>query len=189
MGGPLPHVMAAKAVAFREAASSNFRHYAQQIVDNCQALAASCIKNGLDVPTGGTDNHLMLINVHKAGLTGRQAESAMTECNITVNRNSLPKDPNGPWYTSGMRLGTAAITTLGMGKAEMTEIGSIIADVINGTTQAQDKKDLSKKSKAKYNLDSNIKVKIHERVKNLMDKFPVYPQLDLELLKKNFMIS
>jgi len=98
MGGPLPHVMAAKAVAFREASSPEFRQYARKIVDNCQALAAACMKNGLEVLTGGTDNHLLLANVqNSAGITGRQAESALHECNITVNRNSLPGDPNGPW--------------------------------------------------------------------------------------------
>jgi glycine hydroxymethyltransferase len=200
MGGPLPHVIAAKAISFREAATPEFRQYAQKIVDNCRALAAACIKNGLDVLTGGTDNHLMLVNVHKNGLTGRQAESALQECHITVNRNSLPRDPNGPWYTSGLRLGTAAITSLGMAENEMAEIGSLIADVIKATTQAQvtsteprsgegsplDKNDASKKSKAKYNIDTNAKTAIQARVKNLMDKFPVYPQLNLEMLKKAF---
>ena len=186
MGGPLPHVIAAKAIAFREASTSEFKSYAQKIVDNCQALAASCLKNGLEVQTGGTENHLLLINVHRAGLTGRQAESAMTEYSMTVNRNSIPNDPNGPWYTSGMRVGTAAVTSLGMGKTEMEEIGSIITDAINGTTQAADKKDPSKMSRAKYNIDLKVRDNVVERVKNLMKKFPVYPQLDLDLLKKHF---
>jgi glycine hydroxymethyltransferase len=186
MGGPLPHVIAAKAVAFREAASPEFRQYAQRIVDNCQALAAGCIKNGLDVLTGGTDNHLILINVHKAGITGRQAESALHECRITVNRNSLPRDPNGPWYTSGLRIGTAAVTSLGMGQVEMNDISSLIADALKGTTQAPNKKDPSKNSKAKYILETSVKSRIHEQVKTLMDRFPVYPELDLELLKKTF---
>ncbi|MDR2942975.1 MAG: glycine hydroxymethyltransferase [Treponema sp.] len=186
MGGPLPHVIAAKAVAFREASLPGFRQYAQNIVDNCQALAASCIENGLDVLTGGTDNHLILINVHKNGLTGRQAESALHECYITLNRNSLPRDPNGPWYTSGIRLGTAAVTSLGMGKAEMTELGALIAEVIKGTTQSRDKKDPSKNSKAKYDINAGVKEAVIKRVKNLLDRFPVYPELDLELLKKSF---
>jgi len=186
MGGPLPHVIAAKAVAFREASAPEFRQYAQRIADNCKALAASCLKNGLDVLTEGTDNHLLLVNVNKAGITGRQAESALHECHITINRNSLPNDPNGPWYTSGIRVGPAALTTLGMGEAEMTELGELIAAVIKGTTQAQDKKDPSKKSKAKYEIDASVKAKVLERVKTLMDKFPVYPQLDLELLKEAF---
>jgi glycine hydroxymethyltransferase len=186
MGGPLPHVIAAKAVGFREAATAEFRQYAQKIVDNCKALADSCIKNGLDVLTGGTDNHLILINVHKAGITGRQAESALHECHITLNRNSLPNDPNGPWYTSGIRVGTAAVTTLGMGETEMAEIGALLAKVIKGTTQGKDKKDPSKNSKAKYNIDADVKNEVHAGVKALMEKFPVYPELDLELLKKYF---
>jgi glycine hydroxymethyltransferase len=186
MGGPLPHVIAAKAIAFREAAAPEFRQYAQKVAGNCKALAESCIKNGLDVLTGGTDNHLILINVHKDGITGRQAESALHECHITLNRNSLPSDPNGPWYTSGIRVGTAATTTLGMGEAEMTELGSLLAKVVKGTTQAPDKKDPSKNSKAKYNINEGIKDEVHMRVKALMERFPVYPELDLELLKKAF---
>jgi glycine hydroxymethyltransferase len=186
MGGPLPHVIAAKAVALQEAAAPEFRQYAQKIVDNCKALAASCMKNNLDVLTGGTDNHLLLVNVHNAGLTGRQAESALHECRITLNRNSLPRDPNGPWYTSGIRIGTAAVTTLGMGEAEMTELGELMAKVIKGTTQAQDAKDPSKKSKAKYLVSEAVKSEVHERVKTLLVRFPVYPQIDLELLKKSF---
>jgi glycine hydroxymethyltransferase len=186
MGGPLPHVIAAKAVAFREAAAPEFKQYAQKIVDNCKALAASCMKNGLDVLTGGTDNHLLMVNVNNAGITGRQAESALHECLITLNRNSLPRDPNGPWYTSGIRIGTAATTSLGMGEAEMTELGELIAKVVKGTTQAQDAKDPSKKSKAKYIVDNAVKSEVHKRVKSLLERFPVYPQLNLDLLKKYF---
>ena len=186
MGGPLPHVIAAKAVAFREAAAPEFKSYAQRIVKNCQALAASCMKNGLTVLTGGTDNHLLLVNVHNLGLTGRQAESALHECHITLNRNSLPFDPNGPWYTAGLRIGTAAATTLGMGEAEMEEIGSIIALVLKGTIQAPTEKDPSVKSKAKYLIEPAVKAEALERVKKLLDRFPVYPQLDLPLLKEAF---
>jgi len=186
MGGPLPHVIAAKAVAFREASSPEFRAYAQKIVDNCQALAEACIKNGIEVLTGGTDNHLFLANVRVLGITGRQAESALHDCAITLNRNSLPFDPNGPWYTSGLRIGTAAVTTLGMGKAEMEELGSIIALVLKNTSQAQDAKDPSKKSKAKYIIGEKAKAEAQERVKKLLDRFPVYPHLDLNLLKEAF---
>ncbi|MCL2067723.1 MAG: glycine hydroxymethyltransferase [Treponema sp.] len=186
MGGPLPHVMAAKAAAFREALAEGFRSYAQCIVDNCRALASSCVKNGLEVLTGGTDNHLILVNVNKNGLTGRQAESVLHECNITVNRNSLPFDPNGPWYTSGLRIGTAAVTSLGMGRQEMEELGAIIALILNGTSPAPGDKDPSVKSKAKYLIDPAAKAQAVERVKKLLDRFPVYPQLDLALLKKAF---
>jgi glycine hydroxymethyltransferase len=186
MGGPLPHVIAAKAVAFREAAAPEFRRYAQNIVDNCAALAASCVKNGLEVLTGGTDNHLLLVNVNRTGLTGRQAESALHECHITLNRNSLPFDPNGPWYTSGLRIGTAAVTTLGMGRAEMEELGAVIALVLKGTHQAPGEKDPSTKSKAKYNIDPAIKAEAAGRVQQLLDRFPVYPELDLPFLKAAF---
>ena len=191
MGGPLPHVIAAKAVAFREAAAPEFKDYAQKVVDNCKALADACMKNGLEVLTGGTDNHLLLINVDRIGLTGRQAESALLECNITLNRNSLPSDPNGPWYTSGLRVGTAAVSTLGMGPAEMEEIGSVIALVLKGTTQAELAKPAdgtapAKKSKSKYLINPAVKAEAVERVKAVTDRFQVYPELDLPLLKKAF---
>ena len=186
MGGPLPHIVAAKAVAFREAAAPEFAVYARRIVDNCRALAASCVKNGLEVLTGGTDNHLLLVNVFNLGLTGRQAETALHECHVTVNRNSLPFDPNGPWYTSGLRIGSAATTTLGMGEAEMEEIGSIIALVLRGTSQAPTEKNPAVKSKAKYLIDQAVKNEALARVKKLLDRFPVYPELDLPLLKEAF---
>ncbi|GHT95500.1 serine hydroxymethyltransferase [Spirochaetia bacterium] len=186
MGGPLPHVIAAKAVAFREAGRPEFRRYAQRIVENSQALAVACIKGGLEVLTGGTDNHLFLVNVRSLGITGRQAESALHECNITLNRNSLPYDLNGPWYTSGLRIGTAATTTLGMGTADMEELGAIIALVLKNTNPAPDTKDPSKKSKAKYVIEAKAKAEALDRVKKLLDRFPVYPELDLDLLKKAF---
>ena len=186
MGGPLPHIMAAKAVAFKEAAKPEFREYASRVVENTQALAAACIKNGIEVLTGGTDNHLFLANVRALGLTGRQAESALHDCKITLNRNSLPFDPNGPWYTSGLRLGTAAVTTLGMSKAEMDELGSIIALVLKNTVQAPDAKDPAKKSKNKYIIDEKAKAEALRRIEQLQNRFPVYPELDLKLLKEAF---
>jgi glycine hydroxymethyltransferase len=191
MGGPLPHVIAAKAIALREAAQPDFRSYAARIVENCQVLAESCIKNGLTVLTGGTDNHLILVNVHELTrgedrITGRQAESALHECNITLNRNSLPNDPNGPWYTAGLRIGTPAVTTLGMGKPEMEELGSIIALVLKNTKPAPDAKNPAQKSRAKYVIAQSAKTQALERVKKLLDRFPVYPELDLDFLKKAF---
>jgi glycine hydroxymethyltransferase len=186
MGGPLPHVIAAKAVAFREASKPGFRDYAKKIVENTQALAAACSGNGLDVLTGGTDNHLFLVNVRNLGLSGRQAESSLHECNITLNRNSLPFDPNGPWYTSGLRIGTAAATSLGMGKPEMEELGAIISLVLKNTSPEKDARDPGKLSKAKYVIDGRAKSEALERVKKLLDRFPVYPQLDLKLLKDAF---
>jgi glycine hydroxymethyltransferase len=191
MGGPLPHVIAAKAVALREAGTEEFRGYARRIVDNSRALAAACIKGGLDVLTGGTDNHLFLVNVRslrqgEEALTGRQAESALHECRITLNRNSLPFDPNGPWYTSGLRIGTAAVTTLGMGGDEMEELGAIISLVLKNTSPAADGKNPSKKSKSGYIIVKSAKEEALQRVKGLLDRFPVYPELNLPLLKGAF---
>jgi glycine hydroxymethyltransferase len=186
MGGPLPHIIAAKAVAFREAGRPEFHEYAANIVKNAQSLAASCTANGLNVLTGGTDNHLFLVNVRSLGLTGRQAESVLHECGITLNRNSIPFDPNGPWYTSGLRIGTAAVTTLGMGQAEMDEIGSIIAFVLKNTSQAPDTKDPAKKSRVKYTIAPAVKNEALERVHSVLSRFPVYPEIDLEFLKKAF---
>ncbi len=186
MGGPLPHVIAAKAVAFREASSAEFQTYAHKIVENSQALAAACMKGGLEVLTGGTDNHLFLVNVRPLGITGRQAESALHECGITLNRNSLPYDPNGPWYTSGLRIGTAAVTTLGMGTKEMEELGAIISLVLKGTKPSPDAKDPTKPSKAKYEVAPAVKTEALKRVEALLSRFPVYPELDLALLKEAF---
>ncbi|MDR2096362.1 MAG: glycine hydroxymethyltransferase [Treponema sp.] len=186
MGGPLPHVIAAKAIAFREAGQPEFQDYARRIVENCQAMAASCMNNGLEVLTGGTDNHLFLVNVRNLGITGRQAESALLECNITLNRNSLPRDPNGPWYTSGLRIGSAAVTTLGMGKDDVAEIGNIISLVLRHTAPASDPKIPSRKSKARYVIDPAAKAEALDRVEKLLSRYPVYPELDLALLKKAF---
>ena len=120
LGGPLSHAIAAKTVAFREASQPAFRAYAANIVSNARALAEACIRLGMPVLTGGTDNHLLLIDVFGGfGLTGRQAESALRQCGVTLNRNAIPFDPNGPWYTSGLRVGTPAVTTLGMSDTEM----------------------------------------------------------------------
>jgi glycine hydroxymethyltransferase len=186
MGGPLPHVIAAKAVAFREAARPDFRDYARRIVENTQALAASCAGNGLDVLTGGTDNHLFLVNVRGIGLSGRQAEDSLHDCNITLNRNALPFDPNGPWYTSGLRIGTAAVTTLGMGKAEMEELGNIITLALKGTKPARDEKNPQKQNKSRYTIDETVKTEALARVERLLSRFPVYPELDLPALKGAF---
>ena len=144
------------------------------------------MKNGLEVQTGGTDNHLFLANVRILGLTGRQGENACNECNIILNRNSLPYDPNGPWYTSGLRIGTAAVTTLGMGKPEMNELGEIITEVLKNTKAAASQKDSSKLSKVKYTIDEKEKKNIMRRVDLLMSRFPVYPELDLKFLKECF---
>jgi glycine hydroxymethyltransferase len=186
MGGPLPHVIASKAVAFREASSPSFKKYAQSIVDNASALAAECMKLGLNVVSGGTDNHLLLVNVQTMGLTGRQAESALHECGITLNRNSLPFDPNGPWYTSGLRIGTPAVTSLGMNIADMKEIASVMKLVLSNTKPAPDEKNPGQMSKAKYTVDAAAKAEALKKVGALLSRYPVYPELDLAFLKKHF---
>ena len=155
LGGPLPHVMAAKGVAFTEANRPEFRAYAQAVAANAQALAAACLAEGLVVPTGGTDNHLLLIDVRPFGLSGRQAESAVRRCGITLNRNSLPFDPNGPWYTSGLRVGTPAVTTLGMGPAEMKEIAAVLKLILSHTEAEEVKETAAKpagRSQAKFTI-------------------------------------
>lgn len=188
IGGPLPHVMASKAVALTEANTAEFRAYARRIVDNARSLARACVKEGLSVVTGGTDNHLLLIDVTPFDLNGRQAESAVRECGVTLNRNSLPYDPNGPWYTSGLRIGTPAVTTLGMGESEMSEIAAILKLVLANTTPARIETgpNAGNLSKAKYELDPNAKNEAKRRVAALLDRFPVYPELDLGILLKAF---
>ncbi|MDG5816347.1 glycine hydroxymethyltransferase [Chitinispirillales bacterium ANBcel5] len=188
IGGPLAHVMAAKAVAFTEANDTEFQTYAQSIVKNSASLSKFLIDEGLSVATGGTDNHLMLIDVTPFGITGRQAESALRECGITLNRNSLPYDPNGPWYTSGLRIGTPAVTTLGMGEEEMKEIAGIVKLVLSNCTPntIASGPNAGKPSKAKYSIEPGAAGEAKDRVNSLLSRFPVYPELDLELLQKHF---
>ena len=128
LGGPLPHVMAAKAIAFAEARQPSFAGYAAAIVANAQALADGLQRRGVRLVTGGTSNHLVLADVATSfGLTGRQAESALLDAGVVTNRNSIPRDANGAWYTSGIRMGTPALTTLGFGPDELDEIADIFA--------------------------------------------------------------
>jgi glycine hydroxymethyltransferase len=181
LGGPLPHAMAAKAVAFREALRPEFGDYAQKIVENARALAEGCVAEGLDVLTGGTDNHLLLVDVAKTfGLTGRQAESAVRECGITLNRNSLPFDTNGPWYTSGLRLGTPATTTLGMGAPEMREIARLMKLALANTRPLRTKN--GGQSKSGFKTEPGAAEEVRRGVAALLSRFPLYPELDLDLL-------
>lgn len=170
LGGPLPHVMAAKAIAFKEANTESFRTYAHQIVKNAQCLANALIKRGVEITTKGTDNHLMVLNVAKSfGLTGRQAECALREAGLTVNRNAVPFDVNGPWYTSGVRMGTPAVTTLGMKEKEMEEIADVIATLLSGCKPGA--------TKAKVEVDPSVVAAAHKRVGALLHRFPLYPEL------------
>ena len=136
LGGPLSHVMAAKAVAFAEARQPSFQTYAQAIADNAKALAEGFLKRGATLVTGGTDNHIVLLDVSSYGLTGRQAESALLDAGIVTNRNAIPRDPNGAWYTSGVRIGTPALTSRGFGPAEFDRVAELMVDVLTATSPA-----------------------------------------------------
>ena len=143
---------------------------------------------GVPLDTDGTDNHLMLLDVTKFGLNGRQAESAVRAAGITLNRNALPFDPNGPWYTSGLRIGTPAVTTLGMGKEEMKEIADIIALVLKNSRPAVITKGehAGQPSKSAAHTAPAARKEAYDRVQALLRKFPLYPELDLEFLQKAF---
>ena len=188
IGGPLPHVTAAKAIALTEADSEEFRRYAARIVENSRTLADACMSLEMKLSSNGTDNHLLLLDVTGFGLNGRQAESVLRECGITLNRNALPADPNGPWYTSGLRIGTPGVTSLGMGGEEMKEIASIIKMVLSATKAKilSTGKNAGKPSRSKYEIEQSVIDQAFSRVKDLLDKYPVYPELDLEFLQREF---
>jgi glycine hydroxymethyltransferase len=188
IGGPLPHVMAAKAVAFKEANEPEFKEYAQNVVNNSRAMAEAMIDEGLKICTGGTDNHLLLIDVTPFGLNGRQAEAAVRECGVTLNRNSLPFDPNGPHYTSGLRVGSPAVTSLGMGADEMKEIASIFKLILSSTTPKilTKGKNAGQPSKVKYDIPESVVEEGRARVQSLLNRFVLYPELDVEFLKSHF---
>jgi glycine hydroxymethyltransferase len=178
LGGPLPHVMAAKAVAFQEASTQSFRDYAHQIVANAKTLADRLMQRGVALITGGTDNHLVMIQAHESfGLSGRQAETALRSCGLTVNRNSVPNDPFGPLHGSGVRLGTPAITTLGMKDSEMNEIADLIVSVLQAARpQPKDQEPLYR---APVFVDPEHQKAVKTRVKDLLARFPLYPELPL----------
>lgn len=131
-GGPLMHVIAAKAVCFKEALSPEFKEYGKNVVENAQALAKGLMSRGLDIVSGGTDNHLMLLDLRAKGLTGKEVEKLLDEAHITANKNTVPNDPQKPFVTSGVRLGTPAVTSRGMNIADMDKIAEAIALVVNG---------------------------------------------------------
>jgi len=188
LGGPLPHVMAAKAVAFAEASQPEFKEYAHRIVENSNALAEALQSEGMEVVSGGTDNHLLLIDCRPHGITGRQAASALGDCYVTLNKNAIPFDPETPMITSGLRAGTPALTTLGMGSEEMKEIAQVFRLVLTNMERGTIEKgpNAGKPSKVAYELDHIAAEQARERVRDLLSKFPVYPQLDLDFLKQHF---
>jgi glycine hydroxymethyltransferase len=172
LGGPLGHVMAAKAIAFAEARRPEFADYAARIVTNAQALADGLLRRGARLVSGGTDNHLVLLDVQGFGLTGRQAEAALLDSGIVTNRNSVPQDPNGAWYTSGIRVGTPALTTRGLGPAEMDRIAELMCAVLTATTADGG-------SKARYDLDPAVAERVDAQAGELLAGFPLYPGVDL----------
>jgi glycine hydroxymethyltransferase len=155
-GGPLMHVIAAKAVAFKEALEPGFKAYQQQVLDNARAMAKVFMERGYDVVSGGTDDHLFLVSLISKGLTGKAADAALGAANITVNKNAVPKDPQSPFVTSGIRLGTPAITTRGFGTTESSELAGWMCDILD---------DLE-------NQDTIARVK--QQVLALCKRFPVY---------------
>jgi glycine hydroxymethyltransferase len=155
-GGPLEHVIAAKAVAFGEALQPSFRAYSQQVVDNARALAARLIERGIDVVSGGTDNHIVLVDLRGIGMTGKVADLLVSDVHITANKNTVPFDPQSPFVTSGLRLGTAACTTRGFDQAAFAEVADVIADRLLNPE------------------DGRIEARCRERVAELCRRFPLY---------------
>ena len=158
-GGPLMHVIAAKAVAFGEALQPEFKEYAEQVIKNAKVLAAELMSKGLTIVSGGTDTHVMLVDVRNTGLTGKEAEHLLDEIGITANKNTIPFDPASPFVTSGVRLGTPALTTRGLKEDDMKEIADIIAVVLQNPEDTAKHQDAAK------------------RVVVLCEKYPLYPNL------------
>jgi glycine hydroxymethyltransferase len=155
-GGPSMHIIAAKAVAFKEAMQPEFRVYQQQVIKNAQAMATVFIKRGFDVVSGGTDNHLMLVSLIPKGITGKAADAALGKAHITVNKNAVPNDPQSPFVTSGIRVGTPAPTTRGFKEPEMIEIANLMCDVMENID------------------DEEVSAAVREKVSHLCARFPVY---------------
>jgi glycine hydroxymethyltransferase len=161
-GGPLMHVIAAKAVAFGEALKPSFKVYAKNVVENAKALAETLKSKGFDIVSGGTDTHLMLVDLRPKRLTGKVAEAALGRAYITCNKNGIPYDPEKPMVTSGVRLGTPAGTTRGFGIAEFKEVGGMISEVLDVLSQKNAEE------------DALIEGAVRERVKALVKRFPIY---------------
>jgi glycine hydroxymethyltransferase len=160
-GGPLEHIIAAKAVAFGEVLKPEFKAYSRQVIANAQAMAKGLSDRGFKIVSGGTDNHLMLVDLRSIGMTGKRADALVSNVNITANKNTVPFDPESPFVTSGLRLGSPAMTTRGLGEAEFTEIANIIADRLLNPE------------------DESIKQDCLRRVASLCDRFPLYPHLKI----------
>jgi len=163
-GGPLMHVIAAKAVAFGEALQPSFKQYGKQVIENARALADTLVKRGVNIVTGGTDSHLMLVDLRPKKVTGKAAEESLERAGLTCNKNAIPFDPEKPFVTSGIRLGTPAGTTRGFGISEFKQIGELIGDVLDGLATGGD--------------NSATEAKVREKVSELCQAFPIYSGLD-----------
>jgi glycine hydroxymethyltransferase len=161
-GGPLMHVIAAKAVAFGEALRPAFRDYARSVVENAKILAETLKGRGCDIVSGGTDTHLMLVDLRPKRLTGKVAEAVLGRAHITCNKNGIPFDPEKPAVTSGIRLGSPAATSRGFGIAEFREVGELIAEVLDVLSQKG------------VEADSLVEASVREKVKRLLARFPIY---------------
>ena len=161
-GGPLMHIIAAKAVAFKEALSPSFKLYAQSVIDNAKALGETLVEGGLALVSGGTDTHLILVDLRPKRLTGKAAEAALERANITCNKNGVPFDPEKPMITSGIRLGSPAGTTRGFGIAEFQSVGDMIIEVLDGLAKDGDEG------------NSEIEAKVKQRAVELCERFPLY---------------
>jgi len=159
-GGPLMHIIAAKAVAFGEALQPGFKAYGKQVVENAQALAETLVKRGVNITTGGTDCHLMLVDLRPKKLTGKAAEESLERAGLTCNKNAIPFDPEKPFVTSGIRLGTPAGTTRGFGVAQFKQIGELIGDVLDGLAKGGD--------------NSAVEKAVNAKVVELCKQFPIY---------------
>ena len=161
-GGPLMHIVAAKAVALGEALRPSFPAYAAAVVENARTLARTLLEGGLNIVSGGTDTHLMLVDLRPKGLTGKIAEQSLERAGITCNKNAVPFDPEKPTVTSGIRLGSPAATTRGFGPAEFARVGALILEVLDGLASGS-------------NDNSGVERSVHARVRALCDRFPIYP--------------
>jgi glycine hydroxymethyltransferase len=179
LGGPLPHVLAAKAIAFKEANTPEFCKYAQKVIDNSQAMAERFLEKGFRLVTGGTENHLMIVDLTQVGLNGRVAESALRAAKLTVNRNAIPYDKNGAWFTSGIRLGTPALTTLGMGREEVRTIADCIIKILENTKPITVAK-TGLPSKINGVTEPSVLSNVQQELSDLLTKFPLYPEICVE---------
>jgi glycine hydroxymethyltransferase len=168
-GGPLMHVIAAKAVAFKEAMNQEFVRYQQQVIDNARAMASVFVERGYDVVSGGTDDHLFLVSLIRQGITGKDADAALGRAHITVNKNTVPNDPQSPFVTSGLRIGTPAVTTRGFDAEECSELADWICDILDELAAGKD--------------TASIEAEVQAKVTDVCAQHPVYAESAAEAVE------